>query len=1758
MWSYRGAKFIFKKIFGQYFQYELEKDQFDIGFKNGTINLSNLELNVRRINADLTNSPLALASGFLGNIHTKVPYTSLWDKPSEFIVSDLELSLVSYDIIDKLNDLEYQQAAASNTGGDYQQQQHSENVEHQYYSDEDEEVDRMIQTRNESMGGLELLAEMIKKLVDKVSARINNCSISITHFDRKRNKSITMMLLIESLEYTDDKQAATAATEQQQQQQQQQPTSPRQTQQQQQEDKNSYFYKMIKLANFSIKVAETDGNLLLSDQFYTSSILNCIQSSLFQTIFTNRKDSKDLDSTNDIINLKIKRTEKNINLPLFSVECNFRDWTILLSPIQLLLLKNFLKIFNSNNNNSSSISNNNNSSSSSSSSIDKSNIDSSLATSNIPIITTNTTTTATTSLRSGSPMKSPPTPINNNNNNRNNNNSGSGNSPLDQQSTTINQNNNNNNNNSNRFSIQFKWSRLRLFLFHNEHCNINAFLQQHFQHQPYKINFFLLHVQDFILQYSQSALSKQINLNITKFNLFQHVIQSPQESKFETNDINMINPNSIAQEKSSPYDISVRIQFIYQAGKQSFDRDISLQMKDLSVYFYPYLLVSGQSLMDEMNEQFKRVNGPGALGDLELKEKKKSDNSSPIIRSSQSYENILTELKNTRFTIDGNERSSQYNYSNSNNSNNNNNYNEDDESDSLESTSTQLHINSSLIKVIIKFPSSLELDKNNSFEIQKLRSEIVSISANNVKIVANLIKDIKDVKWFIDFDDIHANLINEMNDTIRFLEISTKDQNTHHGVIPLEITIRGSVSAYSNYDVDLNSPPIRSPLTVGSSNINSSSNRLNLNLNYQSLASEPMISTPSSSPSHRSQQSLSSSSSPSSSSSSPSSRASSQSSSPSSTFSTDRPFNPFNNVKERHKGPFSSFVSTSEGIFDDDWLGEAEQDEMSSFRHSSIESSKYVFNVVLPILKFEIKKDELNLLVNLFTSLTEFVDNHNTKKNQQQQQQLDVNNQPQFAEQLPPPLSHSNTKSLKNVSLLSVLLIVNKGHCILTENECSGTPLSSSSSSINSNSSSNTNNSNSSSVGSSSLSSSSATTTAATTIQNTYFKYWIEFERFEMFNVSQYFGRDITFINCSFSQLELKEADLSLPSPSNQPRSIISKTLSSSNKLIPSQSLSAVISINNDDSDFLDGAIDGKVISLQFKGITIEHKINNSWFTRLPDFFTFPTDQHQHQQQQHPPTVSSNSPKIKQQTKSATAATSENHVKTFLNFIDSSVYFIPSSNLSSAAIFFFADTKIKLTDSKKISCNGQNSNIFVIDDVLNLRESSPTTSSHSSVYNYWKYLGFEPSVYLDYFEFEILRDQHNYPKFSLKFNHNNLQISACADSFFVVNEIISNLLGLDIPYAEVADLIITQGIAPDLKENIDILINEDTFKSNQVNGLGGIVGSYGSLSNLDTSSFNNATISSSPIVSASPQVVLNSGGASFSNTPSLDFEDFEDDPASFADLSDDEGTFYEYHSPPADVTSNTSNKLSDSTTSLEDQTAELTSLADTSSQTSLGGAGIGGGGNSGSGGIAPILGSVMIEDYDHEKLESFQSNNQHTLVNEYVSMDDQLYYMDLEQFSDPLDSNDVQKTSNYIGGGGGMNTHGSHSRQPSSSSISMTTTTTSTSRDGPTIHWLDPRYTNIDIIENYISTPGEDPEDTNLPSNYPKSQERFLFSKMNISLKIYKGSDWDKSNGNKSTRDPNSYVEFIFSGFNLRIDKFDENEKVAKLLTFNLCDFTTF
>ncbi|EGC30930.1 hypothetical protein DICPUDRAFT_89864 [Dictyostelium purpureum] len=1685
MWTTRAAKFLFKKICGEYFMYELEKDQFKIAFKKGTINLNNLELNIRKINKDLQEfSPLMLASGYIGNLTTMIPYYSILDTPSEFNISNLELTFVSridYTnfVLEKLKQLRYlDHLNNNNSNNNNKSNENSDNNEpiSDIYSDEDEEIDKIETKTQFGMEGLEALTEILKKLIDKVSAKIEKCTITIVQYDTKRNKTITIILSIDSIEYKAQQNDIV-------------PPPPSSTPQQQQQERLDYFLKSIVVNNISVLINDQfTGNIMSEEKFYNTSIFNIIPKSNFNIIFsnkspqsspnTNNNNNNNNINDNDIISLKIKKSEKSVNeIPLFLIDCFFKNWTLALSPQHLTIIEGFISTLTKSKSKNSNLEKNEE-------------ID-------------------------GEKKELPTEVINAN---------------------------------SNLFILRLKWQSFKLFLHNdiNSH-NFNDFIL----HQYPQRNYMAVKLSDFNIIIKQNrAMVKRIDLSILKLQVSNNTFISDLNKSsggINNENINLEQHNRALQ--TSVYD------FICNTVIDKSTMILDIYIKDeLNLILDPFLIIFLKSFFKEKEKIVKKIKEEEQTHQkyLSLLEKQ-SIRKNLLKKQQQLLEEQLQKQKQRQQQLLQQQQQQTYgfyypefNNNNNNNSNDTNNTDngtfyeyeesesesESDEDDDLEiipkveeSSSIQISLSCSTIRFRIKFPTFDEnyfkdcsqLNNNNLklmiLELQKnlkLLSSQIDINFNQCKITSNIINDIPDVKWFIDFDSSSLNLYKYSNNINQspnqnIIIINTKNDSDLSNPVPIEITIRGieEISPLKlepdvdNQDSDSNMGSAPQFNYVGQ-DIDSTDYDED---DYDDITQKKEQPPGSSSPN----------------------------------FSH---FNPFSK-SEKHKGPFSKFVSTSEGTFDS-WLDEAEQEEINLFRHTSIESSKYVVNLIIPFLKLKLTKSQYLNIIQLsesYSTLFKYLEtstngsasinstpiNNNSNSstpmytpnsslpgtpNQPkigQNHLYNINSDiPHLLPRSPKTKGYSNNSSIYNnsinhsptldlegdtYSLFSLMVVINSGSFIIQE-DLPKNPFST----VKNNSSGNLNKS---------------TSTTALSIPPQY-QYELAFEKFEIFYVSQYYGKDISFVSSIVNSFEFTELNLS--QKDSKPIQIFSKTMAQRN--LTEQILSITISINNDTTGFLDSNIQGNIYSIIFKGVTIHHRLNTIWFSRVSDFFSPKPNNNdksnnRDEKEEEP---NDNSTNVSGQEKSPSS-------RFFINFVDTSISYTPSEKLSSAAVLFFSDVKLKIPESGVFSVVSQNSYIYVLDNVQFLNQNYKS-NARSSILNHWKLLGFVPVVHLDYIEFDIINKPNQYPSLIFDYNHNLLSINACSDSFFTINQLINNFLGLDLPIAEVADLIITQGIGPDLKENIDILINEDTFKQpiekqqqqQQQNQQQQPPQQTNPLNISQNSSYSPAVLSSSP----SPTVP---GAINF------EFEEISDDRLSGQnDFSDDDGSssVYEYYSPLDMMSSNSKFSETESNSS-----ETINDIPDTLSQASFSN--------------LPIMGSIMIEDYDHDKIDTYPP-----------SSTTQMYpHRDFYNDTDPPSNESTQIHP-----------------QPQSQQQH--------SNDG-TVTWMDQSSKTIEPVENYITNPDEDPsEDCSLPHQYPKSSSRVTFRKMNISIKIFKGSDWErdnespslipspptnnstsnKSDDTKSGRDQNFYVEFLFSNCSIRIDKFDENELYAKRMSIHIADVT--
>ncbi|KYQ88667.1 hypothetical protein DLAC_10845 [Tieghemostelium lacteum] len=1561
MYHIRIVKFLVKKYFGKYSKYEIDKDKVEVGFKKGTLLLNDFEINSELINKELLNAfPLSMSTGYISSIQTKILSTC------EFTLSNLDLNFVyndDYDniVVNKIKELDEQwldQKTENQMNSNSATKSNSKKIlemdQPTYYSDEDEEIDKMQSSKFEKEG-LEALSEILKSLIGRIYFKVDKCTITISRFDKYLNKSTILLLVIDSIEMTDLNSNSNSSNSK---------TN---------SNDQDYYYKKLQLKNYSILIGEYQGNILKDDRYYQSTIFDIIPYSQFHVIFTNKYPtlptttttsptfSSSNNNTNtpkwiDEINLKIKRNEKLLNEPMFTIDGQFQNWNLLLNPTTIQLLSKFM--INSNDSQSVlsediDLSNNN-----------KTNNASTSAT------TTTTTTTAETSTLSTSFL----------------------------------------------YSINLNWKSLNVFI--SKSTN-NSSTQQYFSSDLTKSlqsDSLFLQIKDLTISTKESNREKQIELSIQSLTLDTFIYELKQMFPVLIVNNNNNNNNNSTTDNTKYIFVNINI--------DKYQKELNIKiLNNVIMNLDPYTLIFIQQLMSEITS--------------------KSTLASKNVHS----ENILNSSNSKLFN----------NYNSGDHQNQQNN---DDSVDSTEqeSITTFISLYCNLITLNIMLPQiedqqqslfkSFQLDKSKNFEIL----------IEDLRLNSNMISDISDHKWLVDFNRISSRLYTSSGSKMivdQFLEIKTKDSNDSANPIPIEITVRGGpfndslVSDqhrhFSDYIED--GQEIEEVLDENT---------------YYHYATTPPIPTPTY---HQQEQQQCN-------------------------------FNPFSKMdnQQYHKGPYSTFVSVSEGSILGGWPDEAEPEEINFFRHSSIESSKYSVNVIIPYISVDLKKSTYETLVKALSIYPKLLNSAKLTASN-----IDNNN-------------YDN--SLFGFSLFSLSMILNRGELLFSEHASS--------------------------------------------------RYKLSFERLELFNVSQYFGKDIQFITANVKKLDLRGQDFSHNQRDYQP--ILTKSLNYIAS--PDESaISAILSFTNDTSNFLDPYIKGKIYSIGIKGLTIHHHLNSNQISNFIEFFTLSSsdDQKQQQQQQSPPPIQNDNNNIK----SKKEKDESNVNRYYISFLNSSIYY-SSPNLLAVGIIFFNDIKLKWLELTEIlSCITQNNYVYIIDNIRHLHglptpgmfnfsysndsENTASRNVNSSsgggggltgqIDNVnvlgWKSMGFVPIVHSDYIEFEL----HTKSSILLDYNHNLLSLSACADSFHVLNELLSNFLGLDIPLAEVADLIVSQGITPDLKENIDILINQDNFRS-----------SNDSVTTTNSSSTpTNTTPTPTPTTTTVVQM-NNSSNNVPNNSNSLGFDDFDED--KFVDFSDDDqdSDVYEYYSPMDLLSNSKISVVSESTTSL----TELNDFnQDTSSQTSIG---------------APMAGGILIEDYDHDRLDQYQIPKNASLNN---IVDNDEFYMD----ADELLNNQQSPSTPFINNNNNNNNNN-----------------ISTTKDGSVV-WLDqsPNSTSltklIEPVENYISNPDEDPEDFELPPNYPKSNLRLIFKRLNISIKIFNGLDWNErvplsptsdssstplnkstgsttssssniisNNNNANTtfkaRDVNHYVELILSNLNLRLDRFNESDQFAKRLSLHINDIT--
>ncbi|RUS31489.1 hypothetical protein BC938DRAFT_477711 [Jimgerdemannia flammicorona] len=89
----RLYKFLLKKAIGQFLANEIDLDSFDIQLGKGTVELRDLELNVKVLNEMIADLPLVILDGRILSINASIPWTNFWGSDCELEIRGLKLTV---------------------------------------------------------------------------------------------------------------------------------------------------------------------------------------------------------------------------------------------------------------------------------------------------------------------------------------------------------------------------------------------------------------------------------------------------------------------------------------------------------------------------------------------------------------------------------------------------------------------------------------------------------------------------------------------------------------------------------------------------------------------------------------------------------------------------------------------------------------------------------------------------------------------------------------------------------------------------------------------------------------------------------------------------------------------------------------------------------------------------------------------------------------------------------------------------------------------------------------------------------------------------------------------------------------------------------------------------------------------------------------------------------------------------------------------------------------------------------------------------------------------------------------------------------------------------------------------------------------------------------------------------------------------------------------------------------------------------------
>ncbi|CAG8475052.1 4609_t:CDS:10 [Paraglomus occultum] len=259
--------------------------------------------------------------------------------------------------------------------------------------------------------------------------------------------------------------------------------------------------------------------------------------------------------------------------------------------------------------------------------------------------------------------------------------------------------------------------------------------------------------------------------------------------------------------------------------------------------------------------------------------------------------------------------------------------------------------------------------------------------------------------------------------------------------------------------------------------------------------------------------------------------------------------------------------------------------------------------------------------------------------------------------------------------------------------------------------------------------------------------YQFDTSEFRFFAVINYEGENVTYICVDNDDFTLSDT-----SNSREKTQILQRTIAKEIKTKNTHPMSLIIM-----GIFFDQAINYKETKIAFSvnGVTLKYTMTPMWIEDFSNFVQEPT--------------------------MIPYTTMTSHTKLLVNINDSSIYYKPE-NLASRIVFVVENVKVSsriIPESPTFSCKVvvQNMDMVIVDDVKSLSDRiiNRVTSDPLDVKTYWKEIGFAHAAALDFANIAARIKRNIYPYLELKLTDENLTIETCADTFQTILQLLNHI-----------------------------------------------------------------------------------------------------------------------------------------------------------------------------------------------------------------------------------------------------------------------------------------------------------------------------------------------------------------------------------------------